>query len=81
MTIAIFPDIHSIQASINSGFGGIHGAILTLAAKCLASGRWVDDVRPQSDSELLDASAYAPGELKSLAVSLSYLTYAFRAWL
>ena len=53
-----------MQVSINSGFGGIHGAILTLAAKCLGSGRWMDDVRPQTDAELLDASVYAAGESK-----------------
>jgi len=47
--------------SIHTGFGGIHGAILTLIAKCLGSGQWVDDVRPQTDTELLDASVYATG--------------------
>jgi hypothetical protein len=52
------------QVSINSGFGGIHGAILTLVAKCLGSGRWIDDVRPQTDAELVDASVYAAGESK-----------------
>ena len=54
-------EAHLKQVSINSGFGGIHGAILTLAARCLRSGRWIDDVRPQTDTEMLDASVYPAG--------------------
>lgn len=48
----------------HSGFGGIHGAVLALVAKCLGSGRWIDDVRPQTDAELVDASVYGAGEFK-----------------
>jgi nuclear pore complex protein Nup205 len=55
-----------MQVSIHSGFGGIHGAILALNAKCLGSGRLIDDVRPQTDAELLDASVYATGESTSI---------------
>ena len=46
---------------MNTGFGGIHGAILGLAARCLGNGRWSQSVRPQTDSEVLLASVFAPG--------------------
>ncbi|KAF7966977.1 hypothetical protein HWV62_36310 [Athelia sp. TMB] len=48
-------------AAVNSGFGSIHSAILTLAAKCLSSGQGIYNVRPQTDAELLSASSIAPG--------------------
>ncbi|KAH7924355.1 hypothetical protein BV22DRAFT_1035258 [Leucogyrophana mollusca] len=47
--------------SVNSGFGGIHGAILSLAARCLGNGQWRQSVKPQSDAEILQASVLAPG--------------------
>ena len=46
---------------MNTGFGGIHGAILGLAARCLGNGRWSQSVRPQTDSEIALASVFAPG--------------------
>lgn len=54
---------------MHSGYGGIHGAVLSLAAKCLGSGRWVDDVRPQTDTEILNASVYAPGEYLCILIT------------
>ncbi|KAH0834004.1 hypothetical protein J3R83DRAFT_11240 [Lanmaoa asiatica] len=47
--------------TMNTGFGGIHGAILGLAARCLGNGRWSQSVRPQTDSEIALASVFAPG--------------------
>jgi nuclear pore complex protein Nup205 len=46
--------------SINSGFGGVHAAILNLAAKYLGS-QWIEDVKPQTDAEMLDANVYPAG--------------------
>ncbi|KAH9948497.1 nucleoporin Nup186/Nup192/Nup205 [Amylocystis lapponica] len=43
------------------GFWRSPSAILSLAAKCLGSRRWSDGVKPQTDAELHDAAAYAPG--------------------
>ncbi|KII84114.1 hypothetical protein PLICRDRAFT_702060 [Plicaturopsis crispa FD-325 SS-3] len=48
-------------ASTTTGFGGVHGAILSLSTKCLGSGRWTQSVQPQTDAEILDASVYASG--------------------
>ncbi|KAF8130340.1 nucleoporin Nup186/Nup192/Nup205 [Boletus edulis] len=47
--------------TMNTGFGGIHGAILGLAARCLGNGRCSQSVRPQTDSEIALASVFAPG--------------------
>ncbi|KAG8215255.1 hypothetical protein J3R82DRAFT_8809, partial [Butyriboletus roseoflavus] len=49
------------QLTMNTGFGGIHGAILGLAARCLGNGRWSQSVRPQTDSEIALAGVFAPG--------------------
>ncbi|KAF8121262.1 hypothetical protein EV363DRAFT_1568864 [Boletus edulis] len=46
---------------MNTGFGGIHGAILGLAAWCLGNGRCSQSVRPQTDSEIALASMFPPG--------------------
>ncbi|KAH7909315.1 nucleoporin Nup186/Nup192/Nup205 [Hygrophoropsis aurantiaca] len=51
----------SEMLSVNSGFGGIHGAILSLAARCLGNDQWRQSVKPQSDAEMLQASVLAPG--------------------
>jgi len=48
-------------STMNTGFGGVHGAILGLAARCLGNGRWSQCVRPQTDSEIALASVFAPG--------------------
>ncbi|OJA08231.1 hypothetical protein AZE42_08910 [Rhizopogon vesiculosus] len=47
--------------SANSGFGGIHGAVLGLAARCLGNRYWSQAVKPQTDAEVLRASVFAPG--------------------
>ncbi|OCH88950.1 hypothetical protein OBBRIDRAFT_888752 [Obba rivulosa] len=44
-----------------SGFGGIHAAILSLAARCLSNRHWSDIVKPQTDAELIDAETNASG--------------------
>ncbi|KAI5985097.1 nucleoporin Nup186/Nup192/Nup205 [Pisolithus albus] len=52
-------------ASMNTGFGGIHGAILGLAARCLGNESWSTFVKPQTDTEVLHASVLAPGQSES----------------
>lgn len=47
--------------STNSGFGGIHGAVLGLAARCLGNRSWSQAVKPQTDAEVLRASVFASG--------------------
>jgi nuclear pore complex protein Nup205 len=47
--------------STNSGFGGIHGAVLGLAARCLGNRSWSQAVKPQTDAEVLRASVFATG--------------------
>lgn len=47
--------------STNSGFGGIHGAVLGLAARCLGNRNWSQAVKPQTNAEVLQASVFAPG--------------------
>ncbi|KAI0270638.1 nucleoporin Nup186/Nup192/Nup205 [Gloeopeniophorella convolvens] len=48
-------------ASGNSGYGGVHTAILSLAARCFGSSQWSQKVRPQTETERLEASSTAPG--------------------
>ncbi|KAF8272691.1 nucleoporin Nup186/Nup192/Nup205 [Lactarius quietus] len=48
-------------ASGTSGYGGIHAAILSLAARCFGTTHWLQNVCPQTDSEKLDANSTAPG--------------------
>ncbi|KAI0297000.1 nucleoporin Nup186/Nup192/Nup205 [Multifurca ochricompacta] len=45
----------------NSGYGGVHTAILSLAARCFGTAQWSQKVRPQTESERLDASSAALG--------------------
>ncbi|KAJ7482279.1 nucleoporin Nup186/Nup192/Nup205 [Mycena galericulata] len=47
--------------SPHSGFGAIHAAVLALATKSLGSARWLADVTPQTDAEMLSASVLALG--------------------
>ncbi|KAJ6526561.1 nucleoporin Nup186/Nup192/Nup205 [Mycena vulgaris] len=47
--------------SPHSGFGAIHAAVLALATKSLGGGRWLADVSPQTDAEILSASVFALG--------------------
>jgi nuclear pore complex protein Nup205 len=47
--------------STNTGFGGIHGAVLGLAARCLGNRNWSQAVKPQTDAEGLQAGVFAPG--------------------
>ncbi|KAF8584437.1 hypothetical protein K439DRAFT_1411162 [Ramaria rubella] len=44
-----------------SGFGGIHAAILSLAAKCLHKGQWQLRVAPANDTEREESIAKASG--------------------
>ena len=52
---------HRPKASGTSGYGGIHAAILSLAARCFGTTGWLQNVCPQTDSEKLDANSTAPG--------------------
>ncbi|KIK97850.1 hypothetical protein PAXRUDRAFT_824522 [Paxillus rubicundulus Ve08.2h10] len=47
--------------TMNTGFGGIHGAILGLAARCLGNCQWIQSVKPQTENEIAQASVFAPG--------------------
>lgn len=47
---------------MNTGFGGIHGAILGLAARCLGDESWSQFVKPQTEGENLQASVLVPGD-------------------
>jgi len=60
-SVAIPSVSKSELASGNSGYGGIHAAMLSLAARCVGSNQWSHKVRPQTDSEKLDASSRVPG--------------------
>ncbi|KAH9976638.1 nucleoporin Nup186/Nup192/Nup205 [Lactifluus volemus] len=59
----IYPSVPKSElASGNSGYGGVHTAILSLAARCLGTSQWWSrKVRPQTESERLDADRPAPG--------------------
>ncbi|KAJ7504139.1 hypothetical protein B0H11DRAFT_2349435 [Mycena galericulata] len=47
--------------SPHSGFGAIHAAVLALATKSLGTARWLADVTPQTDAEMLSTSVLALG--------------------
>nr|GAT46575.1 predicted protein [Mycena chlorophos] len=62
LCVAVLPHVPKAElSSPHSGFGAIHGAVLALATKCLASGRWLADISPQTDVEMLSASVLAIG--------------------
>lgn len=50
-----------LQSSSNSGFGGIHVAVLSLATRTLNVHHWTRRMEPQTDAEMLEASAYTSG--------------------
>lgn len=60
-----------LQMSTNSGFGGIHGAVLGLAARCLGNRSWSQAVKPQTDAEVLRASVFASGHGSTTQFDLS----------
>lgn len=53
----------TLQASANSGFGTIHLGILGLSARCLATGKLVAQVVPQTELEVKMSQQYALGAL------------------
>ncbi|KAG1816317.1 nucleoporin Nup186/Nup192/Nup205 [Suillus subaureus] len=57
--------------STNSGFGGIHGAVLGLAARCLGNRSWSQAIKPQTDAEVLRASVFASGQGSTSQFDLS----------
>jgi len=44
----------------SSGYGGIHNALFALAATTLGNVSWTEGIRPSTDAELADATAYDP---------------------
>ncbi|TFY75895.1 hypothetical protein EWM64_g8115 [Hericium alpestre] len=59
---SVFPQVPRAEIlSTNTGFGSIHAAVLSLAARSLCSEFWAQRVQPQTDSERLDASTLAAG--------------------
>jgi nuclear pore complex protein Nup205 len=57
-----FSHLHLTQMSTHSGFGAINSAILSLSTGCFAGGPWVEQIRPQTDTEITDANTPATGE-------------------
>ncbi len=61
MLYDLLPILKTIAQASTSGFGGIHAAILYLAAKTLGNQRWSDTVKPTTDEELNEAAVTMPG--------------------
>ncbi|KAJ7584798.1 nucleoporin Nup186/Nup192/Nup205 [Mycena floridula] len=58
----VLPHVGKVElASTNSGFGAIHAAILGVAARCLGNDKWLDNVRPYTDPEVLNAGIRGAG--------------------
>ncbi|KAH9982000.1 nucleoporin Nup186/Nup192/Nup205 [Russula compacta] len=58
----VFPSVPKSElASGNGGYGGVHAAILSLAARCFGANQWTRKVHPQTEFERLDANSKAPG--------------------
>lgn len=68
------PSTDCLQLS-NSGFGGIHAAISSLAARCLGNRHWSEGVKPQTDAELLDAGLPAPGKVFVTVTVLDFIEF------
>ncbi|KAG1728877.1 nucleoporin Nup186/Nup192/Nup205, partial [Suillus paluster] len=68
--LSIVQEIHLVM-STNSGFGGIHSAVLGLAARCLGNRSWNQAVKPQTDTEVSQASVFAPGHGSTTQFDLS----------
>lgn len=50
-----------LKASANAAYGLIHSSILSLAVRCLGRERWLRQIKPVTDAEVLSASVAAPG--------------------
>ncbi|KAF7795183.1 hypothetical protein EIP86_006332 [Pleurotus ostreatoroseus] len=60
LSTTVLPLIQKSELLSSSGFGGIHAAIMHLAAKALGNSHWSDAIRPSTDEELTDASVQVP---------------------
>ncbi|KAF7297146.1 hypothetical protein MIND_00947600 [Mycena indigotica] len=62
LCVAVLPHVPKAElSSAHSGFGAIHSAVLVLATKCLGASRWLAEIVPQTDGEMLSASVLAIG--------------------
>ncbi|KAJ7058139.1 nucleoporin Nup186/Nup192/Nup205 [Mycena amicta] len=62
LCVSVLPHVPKAElSSPHSGFGALHAAVLALATKCLGSGRWLADISPQTDAEMLSSSVLAIG--------------------
>ena len=53
--------------NINSGFGGLHNAILGLTARILGNSSWTQYVRPADETEQIESQTRASGAYANLA--------------
>lgn len=68
INLDFFPLLITWQTSISSGFGGLHTAILSLAAKCMVVGRFNQQVIPISETEAIEAQTPTPGSCSVNAI-------------
>ena len=50
------------QFATNSGFGGIHNAVLAMSSRILGSTKWANAIQPSDESEQNDAGTRAHGK-------------------
>lgn len=51
----------------NSGFGGLHNAVLGLAARTIGSSKWIESIRPSDETEVSESETRLPGLLNNIA--------------
>ncbi|PCH43029.1 hypothetical protein WOLCODRAFT_121398 [Wolfiporia cocos MD-104 SS10] len=61
LSASVLQLVPRLDLASNSGFGGIHLAILALAARCVGNRHWSDKVQPQTSVEFTDASIASQG--------------------
>ncbi|KAI0289640.1 nucleoporin Nup186/Nup192/Nup205 [Russula brevipes] len=62
LSSVVFPSVPKSElASGTVGYGGIHGAILRLAARCFGANQWSHKLHPQTESDGLDTNSSVKG--------------------
>lgn len=59
---SVLPSVPKTDVVSTSGYGGLHAAIMGLAARTLGSRRWTEVIRPTTEEETIEASLRAPGK-------------------
>lgn len=62
---SVLPAVPKVDLVSTSGFGGIHAAIMGLAARTLGSRHWTDKIKPVTDEEFAALNVRAPAHGKS----------------